>query len=233
MKKGLYSAITLAYILLNGVNAQNTGVTQPIPQAGKFGIGLNLSTNGVGGQLAVGLSKNGKFNGRLEGRYFSTDLTNYEAEIGGTKLVANATVKLGSIGAMFDYHPFGNAFKITAGYALLLNDVSATAITKDSTKFGEISVPPNEVGDIQFGLNVKPSPYLGIGFGRAIPKKRFGFTFEIGAYYTGAPEVSFKSTGMLEPTSANEPILRENLSGLTWWPVMNFGFNFRLGKIEN
>lgn len=234
MKKRLYSAFAVALLLLNNISAQETEVFKPEGGANniQLGVGLNLSTNGIGGQLAASFLKNGKLAARLEGRYLTTSLNNYEAAVSGTKLVANATVKLGSIGAMVDYHPFGNGFKLTAGYALLLNDISAVAITKDSTKYGDISIPPNEVGDISFGLSVKPSPYIGLGFGRAVPKKRFGFTFEIGAYYTGAPEVTFKSTGMLEPTSANEPILRENLSGLTWWPVMNFGFNFRLGKID-
>jgi len=198
-----------------------------------FGAGLNLSTNGIGAQVAYSILDNGKLAARLEGRYLSIGLNNYEAAVSGTKLVADATVKLGSIGAMVDYHPFGNAFKLVAGYALLLNDVSAVAITKDSSKFGDVAIPPNEVGDIKFGMTVKPSPYIGLGFGRSVPDKRFGFSFEIGTYYTGSPEITFKTTGMLEPTSANEPILRENLSGLTWWPVMNFGFNFKIGKINN
>lgn len=234
MKK-INSLLILSLLMVHVTFAQNAQSVKPenSSEPGRFGLGINLSTNGVGGQLAAKLSKNGRLAGRLEGRYLTTSMNNFETEVSGRKLVANATLTLGSVGAMFDYHPFGNAFKITAGYALLLNDVSAVAVTKDSTKYGEISIPPGELGDINFGLTVKPSPYIGLGFGRAIPKKRFGFTFEIGAYYTGSPEISFVSTGMLEPTSANEAVLKENFSGLTWWPVMNLGFNFRLGKIEN
>lgn len=35
----------------------------------------------------------------------------------------------------------------------------------------------------------KIKPYFGIGFGRAIPNKRVGFQFEIGAWYHGTPEI--------------------------------------------
>ncbi|MFN4082582.1 MAG: hypothetical protein ACK4K9_03020 [Bacteroidia bacterium] len=224
--------IFIMFFNIKSIIAQKTETFGDANSKKGFGIGINLSTNGIGGQVAYSFLNNGKLNGRLEARTLSLKMNDYEADINGTKLVADVTVKLGSVGAMIDFHPFGNAFKVTGGYAILLNDISGLAITKDSTKFGDISIPPDEVGTISFGMNVKGSPYIGIGFGRAVPKKRFGFTFEVGSYYTGAPNVTFKTTGMLEPTSANEPTLRKNLSGLTWWPVMNLGFNFRLGKIN-
>ncbi len=195
-----------------------------------LGLGVNLSTNGIGLQLAHTLTKSGNLAARVEGRYLAIKRENLEVDLDGTKLIADIDTKVGSIGVMLDWHPFKNAFKITGGFAMLFNDIGATAITKDSTEQGDIMIPPDEVGVITFGLKAKASPYIGIGFGRAIPKTRFGFTFEVGSYFTGAQDVTFKATGMLEPSSANEPILQENLSGLTWWPVMNFGFNFRLTK---
>jgi len=193
-------------------------------------IGANLSTNGIGLQLAHTLNKSGSLAARVGGSYLAIKQENLEVPVDGTTLIADIDAKVGSIGVMLDWHPFNNAFKITGGFAMLLNDIQANAITKDSTKQGDIMIPPDEVGVITFGLKAKASPYIGIGFGRAIPKTRFGFTFEVGSFYTGAQDVTFKATGMLEPSSANEPILQENLSGINWWPVMNFGFNFRLTK---
>lgn len=195
-----------------------------------LGMGLNLSTNGIGLQVAHTLTKKGNVAARLEGRYLRVQQENMEIDLDGTKLIADLDTKVGSLGLMVDWHPFNNAFKITGGFAMLLNDISGTAITKDSTKQGDIMIPPDEVGTITFGMKASASPYIGIGFGRAIPKSRFGFTFEVGSYFTGAQDVTFKATGMLEPSSVNEAVLQDNLSGLNWWPVMNFGFNFRLTK---
>jgi hypothetical protein len=216
--------------------AQTASTTSPSNSETKIctdkglGLGVNLSTNGIGLQLAHTLTKSGNLAARVEGRYLAVKRENLEVDLDGTKLVADINAKVGSIGVMLDWHPFNNAFKITGGFAMLLNDIQANAITKDSTKQGDIMIPPDEVGVITFGLKAKASPYIGIGFGRAIPKTRFGFTFEVGSFYTGAQDVTFKATGMLEPSSSNEAVLQDNLSGLTWWPVMNFGFNFRLTK---
>lgn len=41
-------------------------------------------------------------------------------------------------------------------------------------------------------------PYLGLGFGRLIPKKRFGARFEIGAQFEGKPVVYADGVGDLQ-----------------------------------
>ncbi|MBU3661728.1 MAG: hypothetical protein FGM41_00820 [Bacteroidetes bacterium] len=227
MKHKLLLSSVLSLLTLTSM-AQQPATSSDKGTPPGLGLGLNLSTNGVGLQIAHTLNKQGTLAARLEGRYLPLKAENLEVDVEGTSLIADLDTKFGSMGLMVDWHPFGNAFKITGGFAILLNDISGTAITKDSTKQGDIMLAPEEVGTLTFGLKAKASPYIGIGFGRAIPKTRFGFTFEVGSFYTGAQDVTFKATGMLEPSSSNEAVLQDNLSGLTWWPVMNFGFNFRL-----
>lgn len=201
------------------------------PGRAGFGFGLNLSSNGPGVDLAKSFGKKGRLAIRVAGNYLTTKLSNMEVPIDKTKLVLNADIKMGSIGAIVDFHPFANAFKISAGYSVIMTELQGTALVKDSVQQGDIMISPQEVGQINIGLTMKPSAYIGLGFGRAVPRKRLGFTFEVGAYYIKQPTLSFKVTGMLEPTSSQESVLQGNLSGLSWLPVVNFGLNFRLGKL--
>ncbi len=195
-----------------------------------IGFGINFSSNGVGINLAKNLTQKGRFAIRLYGTYMPYSIKNMAFDLDKTALVINADIKLGSIGAILDIHPFGGPFKISAGYAMLLTQINATALTRDSTKQGDIMIPPDEVGKITTGITFNPSPYVGIGFGHAVPRGRVGFNFEFGAYYVGQPKLDFKVSGMLEPTSSQESVLQNNLKGLSWLPVLNMGFNFRLTK---
>lgn len=205
--------------------------TLKYPGRAGFGLGINFSTNGPGIDLAKSFGKKGRLAVRLAGNYMAIGVKDYIFKLDQTELVINADIKLGSLGAIIDLHPFANAFKISAGYSVLLTEVKVTALTKDSTKQGDVMISPAEIGQIDAGITIKPSIYLGMGFGRAVPRKRVGFTFEVGAYFIKHPDLSFKVSGMLEPTSSQEKVLQDNLSGLSWLPVMNFGMNFRLGKL--
>jgi opacity protein-like surface antigen len=246
MKKTLLTLFAMAICLHSWAQAPtNTKPVEQTPAATKSeaeakaseggnpgsAIGLNLSTNGVGLQFAQNIGSKRMLAVRVGGMYMPFKLTNFEYDFDGTKLVINGDIKLGSVQALVDFHPFKNAFKITCGLAYMLSDISATAMVKDSVKQGDIMISPDEVGKIDVGIKVGPiCPYVGIGFGRAVPKTRFSFNFEVGGYFITKPQVSFKASGMLEPTSSNEKVLQDNMSGFTWLPMMTFGFNFKIGK---
>ncbi len=198
-------------------------------------LGLNLSTNGFGIQLAHSILKNGKLLARLEGRYYNADISNQEYDFTGIKMHVNGFIKRGSIGILIDYHPFKNSFKFTTGFSILLNEVKNVAKSKDSVQQGNITISPDEIGSINIDYKVEPSPYFGIGYGRAIPKKRFGITAEIGFYYTNTPKINYKGSGLFEtriPSTVTvyNVFVGDNYNG-TIIPVFNLGFNIRLGKI--
>ena len=55
---------------------------------------------------------------------------------------------------------------------------------------GDYVLPVDKEGNVSGGLKVKAvRPYVGIGFGRIVPKKRLGFSGEIGVQVHGTPEV--------------------------------------------
>ncbi|MFY8109652.1 MAG: hypothetical protein ACOVO9_11695 [Bacteroidia bacterium] len=198
-----------------------------------LGFGLLFGSDGAGISLGKCISKNGKMYIQVAGTHAPIVLSKIPYAFSGQDVIIDADIKLGSISAVLEYHPFGNAFKISAGAAYMLTNITATAILKDSTKQGDIMISPTEVGDIQFGVSTNPiCPYVGIGFGRAVPKNRVGFNFELGGYYIQKPVLNFKTTGMLEPTSSQEGLLRRNMSGFTWLPNIRMGLIFKLGKLN-
>ncbi len=245
MKKILTVFLLLTIATLIKAQEQPTAPTQISAQSGvvednvgsnAWGVSLNLTTNGIGAELSRSLTTNRKLVARLGGNYFTYDLKNYAYNNGSNDkpqyLLANANIVLGSIGAYIDWHPFGNAFKLTGGVAYLMSKVTSTAQLRDSTLQGVIQISPDEVGQIK--AEIKPSsniaPYIGLGFGRSIPKHRVGVSFEIGTYYMGSPNVDFYCTKMLEPTSGMKTVLTNNLSPNQWLPRLSLSINVRLSK---
>lgn len=203
------------------------------PSKKGLGIGLNLSTNGIGGQLAYSFLKSGKLSLRLEGRYLTYKQNKIKYNVSGSSLLIDGKAEIGSAGAMIDYHPFSkSSFKLVVGYAMLLNQINGTAYTDQYYKLNDIVISPEVIGGFDMGIKVNSGAYIGLGFGRAVPKKRFGMSLEVGAYYIDKPTVTFKAKGMFAPTSSQESVIGGNMATYNWLPMLNIGLNFRLGKIN-
>ena len=241
MKKKLLTGFLLAVFYststFKGVYAKETipknklGDPLPNPTTKSWGAALSISSNGVGLELSKTLNNNGNLVARLAGSYIPISINKYQADFSGSVLIANADVKLGSIGLYADWHPFKNSFKITGGAAYMLTQIKGNANVRDSVKQGEITIPPNSVGKISVGIETLPiAPYIGIGFGRAVPKNRVGFGVEMGTYYIGSPKLSFVCTGLLEPTSNQEVVLKDNLKSYQWLPQMLFKLTIKISK---
>ncbi|MFY8109666.1 MAG: hypothetical protein ACOVO9_11765 [Bacteroidia bacterium] len=200
-------------------------------KGGQLGFSLKAGTMGVGAEFAKNLNAKRTISLRLGGTYLPVTYNGLELDVAGSTITADISGNLGNGFLMFDFHPFGNAFKFTLGGAMMLTKLNGDARMKDSIKQGEIIIAPEKVGLINASITHEPfAPYVGIGFGRAIPKNRIGFSFEIGTYYTGAPKLDFVTTGLLEPTSDQEPVLQKGISVYEWMPQMMFNITFKLAK---
>ena len=246
MKKSLLFLSMILFLINNGM-AQNQAKTNFLNK-NRFGVGVNISTNGIGAQLAYSIMKRNILIAMVQGRYYYSEIKDREVIFQQTPMLVNGYIKRGSIGLMLDYHPFGNSFKLTTGFAILLNEVNNLAKLKDSSVQGGIKISPDEVGSIIIDYNMKPSPYFGIGFGKSVPKKRVGFSFDIGFYYTGMPNVNYKTTKLLEPTQSYLKYVNYGPFVDDWHkdyskntlnndfpivPVFTCGLNIRLGKLEH
>ena len=82
--------------------------------------------------------------------------------------------------------------------------------------------------DARIAVN-KVKPYLGIGFGRAIPEKRVGFQFEVGAWYHGEPSiVSDNRLDAYNPDASGMDGVDDVLSKIQIWPQLTFRLTGRI-----
>ncbi len=125
---------------------------------------------------------------------------------------ATSTALSGSIAGsgnlLVDYHPTGGSFRITAGMFLgakdYINFFNTKALpdsyhqagvsyyvdgdTTDMTKFYRIQSDENGIVSAAF-KSASVRPFIGFGFGSAVPKNRVGMTFDLGVEYIGGMDL--------------------------------------------
>ena len=70
------------------------------------------------------------------------------------------------------------------------NEKFGTSYENIGIKLGDYLLTPDANGNVKATLNAKKfKPYVGLGFGRAIPNKRVNFKFDLGAMFWGTPDV--------------------------------------------
>ena len=106
---------------------------------------------------------------------------------------------------LFDYYPFKRStFRITAGAyigkekplevyntsAFLQPGYYETKGLELGTGASPYTLVSDNQGNVKADLKVNSfKPYIGIGFGRAVPKKTIGVQFDLGVQFWGKPEV--------------------------------------------
>lgn len=186
----------------------------------KNAFAASFGLPGLGIEYARKLSP--KFSARLA--WHSAQLINLRAENIEIKddkvnLLANAEVSIIDLG--IEYNPFTNSsFKLTTGIGILSNVNTNLVVTyTEDVKLGDVIITKNDVGEIVADVTWSGiAPYVGIGFGRAVPKRRFGFGFELGTYYTSSPDVKLTASELLAPTASQEENLQESLSSFKFIP---------------
>lgn len=83
-------------------------------------------------------------------------------------------------------------------------------------------------GKLKMGNTIKP--YLGFGIGRAIPNKKFGIKFELGAIYQGKPDITSPNLvrGNLNDYIDKNDDLKQYKPWISWYPMLNFQFIYRI-----
>ena len=76
-------------------------------------------------------------------------------------------------------------------------------------------------------------PYVGIGFGRSVPRKRFGVSGDFGVQFWGKPKVYEKQTGMdlevkKEDLGDESNKYYDVISKFSVWPVLTLRLTYRI-----
>lgn len=255
---GLASATTIVDPSL--ASSQQNNVTTPALQqeqaivpptaasADALGImvDVNVGTQGVG--LSLGYEFNEYFKMRLRGAYLG-----YTHEDTWTDVDGEFEFNGSNAGIIFDYHPFGGVFRISAGLNFSELSLDATGSMDNLGQFtGEYEFGGKEyqvTGDkasvkAEYEWN-KVQPYIGIGWSSDGEGDRsFYFTCDIGVNFIGSGSMVVSHTGNIKEkqngtwVDVNNSMLEDTIreegkdffeiaDDLFVYPVIQFGFGYR------
>ncbi|MEC4112988.1 hypothetical protein [Myroides pelagicus] len=82
--------------------------------------------------------------------------------------------------------------------------------------------------EIVLGNTIKP--YVGIGLGRAVSKRRFGVKFELGVLYQGDYTITKHANTQPSGTEADLYVTdtEDYTKWLNWWPKVSLSLNYRI-----
>ena len=230
----------LCFCFSNAAFAQDE---PPIDEPNRFGmsVGVSAGTSAILGvdiaaTLLPSLGIRAGYNYlEFSKESFETSLNKLGVSNSNTPFLLDGNLELNTVQFWLEYMP-GEAklLRIQAGFAVAMNNkVDVQARFGETVFFNDLPVPPENLGDmtITYTSN-KILPYLGLGFGHAVPEKLLTFSLEAGAYYRGAPTIEIVGTELFAPNSTNEngAIISENASKYKIQPVLALRLGIRIIK---
>lgn len=204
-------------------------------------VGVDAGTTGFGFDVATPI---GNYFALRAGVEFMPDFSfTGEADVSGTGssgesyegiIDAKGTLKRVSGNLLVNIYPFKSSRFFIAAGAYFGGDklVKITGHSDElqelvaqggeyGIEIGEHTIPVDRNGNISGGLKVSGfRPYLGLGTGRAVPKKRINFMFEIGVQFHGTPEVYSDNGNLGDLLEETDESFTEILDKLTVYPVI-------------
>ena len=190
----------------------------------EYGLGLRLGTQGLGAEFGVGISE--RF--AVRAGYYTLE---YSDDYEETDIVYDGDLHVGGLGAIVDFHPFKNGFRLSAGLFSNDNEVDLTATPTGPQEIGGTIYQPAEIGTLNGHIGFdSTAPYFGLGYGRIHRGKRVGFLFDLGMLKQGSGEASLaSSTGLINLVDLEAEIdeIEQDIEDYDFWPVLSFGLAIR------
>lgn len=214
--------------------------------ANHLGFGVGVGTTGITLEASTPLSRwvqvragvsivpSIKFNADAD--YTYTDQNGYENE-GTVELKADLKRIQGQV--LFDIYPFTHgAFRVTAGaYFGAPTLVGVSGQSPELAQLGggsgviigdqEIPVNP-QTGEISGGIKVNSfRPYIGIGWGRAMPDKRVNFSIDLGVQIHGKPKLFTDYGTISQSIEDDDNTFHKIMDYAKVYPTLSFRIGFR------
>lgn len=221
------------------------------PQGGIFkhvGLGVSGGTNGISVELSspvtrwvqvrAGLSfmPNFKLNTDADVEYsaygYTKDTTiDLEGAFGRTQgsLIVNLyPLPWGSFYVAGGLYFGGNKLLKVKGHSDELEGVQNAGV-----EIGDYTLPVDDHGNVKGGLKVNNvRPYIGIGWGRAVPNNRVNFGIELGLQFHGTPKLYTEHGDITELTKQlgdeGDNDVQKIMDKVKVWPVLTFKISGRI-----
>ena len=206
MKK-LSLMILMALFGLQGTSAQD--VVEEFGVFDHLGVGVAVGTTGIDFELSAPITD--YLQVRAGYSFFPKTSYKYKSDIDYTKYgkaykgEVEGHVKWGNAKVLLDYYPFRNlTFHATVGAYIGSDEVvDAQNIDQiinvgpgEGIVIGDYLISPDADGYAKAAIKVnKFKPYVGIGFGRSVPRHRVAFGGDFGVQFWGKPGVYEKQSG--------------------------------------
>lgn len=212
-------------------------------------VGVSAGTTGIGIDVATPITPRFAIRGGVSfmpGISFDTDvdvdLKNTELGERSSSLDLTGNMKRASGELLVNYYPFmSSSFFVTAGAYFGGNKVLKIKGHSDelaeyikeggqaSIVIGDQEIPVDKDGNVSGGFKVSGfRPYIGVGFGRAVPKKRIGVQFELGVQFHGSPKLYSSAGDLSGALTDSDDDFTKIMDKLTVYPVMKVRFCGRL-----
>lgn len=202
-------------------------------QAAEIATTVDLGTTGLGLHLSTPLSA--QVNARVGVNYAS-----YSYDGNTSDVEYDFKLKLATVDALLDYHPFDGAFRISGGVVYNGNSIDANAkpSSNGTYELNGRTYSASAVGTLNGKIDFrKAAPYLGIGFGNAVKSAGWGFGMDLGVTFQGKPETSLANHGCTAPApmcaqiasdvAAENAKLADEVKDFKLYPVIRAGVSYR------
>jgi hypothetical protein len=193
------------------------------------GVGVGIGTLGIVAEASFKASPT--FVWRLNAGGFALDKS--QVESGNTYAV---DARLLGAGALADWHPFANGFRLTAGVryhdlsvkgSISAGNVDINGVTYTAAQYGALT--------LDYSNGNKVAPYIGLGWDSAhYLQGNLSIGFEIGALYSGDPKLQLSATnagavaGLQTNIDAEAADLRKAVDKYGgFWPVIALTMKYR------
>lgn len=193
-----------------GVGVGTTGITIDLS---------TMFTDYVGLRVGADIVPNLKLNTELDLGFDDATQSAYQTMFGKplpSDIEVQGKTNLTAGHLLVDVHPFKSSFRVTVGAYIggkdivsvynrqdgQLKDITefnnrvengefqAVGASKIGLELGDYFLEPDKDGNVDASIRVSSfRPYVGLGFGRAVPKNRLACQFDLGVQFWGSPEV--------------------------------------------
>ena len=221
MKLLSLTALTLALAAATPALAQD--------QPSIFGVAVTGGTLGIGPEVSARISP-------LIGVRGSATVLGFSHSVNGDDLEYNGKLKLASIGAALDLHPFGNGFRVSGGARYNKNRVklNATPDASRTVNIGGTTYTGAQIGRLDGTVRVKElAPTLTLGYGSRLTRG-VSFGIDAGVMFEGKPRIrNLRASGPIATNPAfqdalarEEQDIRDDVEKYDIFPIVQLSLGY-------